>query len=146
MRLRFHCTPVRPSENARSHGSDQYQRNFVVNGRWRGYARSMIKEICAALQAFEFDFVADPEQRPNGPTEDDIPQMLGVLAAVVDLQVLRNNLTNPQRLIEFNCGYSIVIPNSDEYHDTLVRRGAFASLLAELGPFPGAHTAGVLKE
>src|SRR4051794_16982426 len=45
------------------------------------------EQVMAALAAVQAAPVADPELRPAGPTEEDLPELLGSLLAKIELEI-----------------------------------------------------------
>lgn len=54
--------------------------------------------------------VADPDLRPDGPTADDLPEMLGTLAAVIEVEIASavevTAIPPPQQLVDLSRGWS----------------------------------------
>lgn len=83
-----------------------------------------------ALRALGNDVTYDPEHYPEGPTEADIPHLLGVLALMLDVEIAERLRPGAPAMDEFRSGYVAVSTDVRSFVRTVAVRGfTTASLL-----------------
>jgi hypothetical protein len=84
-----------------------------------------VDQVVQALSVLGQEVVADPEYRPDGPTEDDLPELLGGLLGRVEFEVATvadPNAEPPHAMSEVQDGWRTESTNPDVHRALLVNR------------------------
>lgn len=90
-----------------------------------------VEQLLNALRAFGYEILYDPETHPDGPTEDDIPDLLGRLASLLDFEATRRVRPATESMSEFQAGYMAAIDSQEDFFQALIVRTAITSLLPD---------------
>jgi len=87
-------------------------------------------QLLNALRALGNDVTYDPEHYPKGPAEEDIPNLLGALALMLDVEIAERLRPGSPAMDAFRCGYVEVSTDVHSFVRTVAVRGfTTASLL-----------------
>ncbi|MBF9073707.1 hypothetical protein [Streptacidiphilus fuscans] len=84
-----------------------------------------VDQVVQALSVLGQEVVADPEYRPDGPTRDDLPELLGGLLGRVEFEVataVDPNEDPPHAMSELQDGWRTESENPDVHRAVLVNR------------------------
>ncbi|THV29657.1 hypothetical protein [Glycomyces paridis] len=88
-------------------------------------------KLLDAMRALGYDVLYDPEHHPEGPTEEEIPDLLGRLAAMIDAAVSEHVKPGTDTMDKFRQGYMDHIPTRPDFFRTLMVRTATTGLLPD---------------
>lgn len=88
-------------------------------------------QLLTAMRDLGYGVLYDPEHQPDGPTEADISDLLGRLAAIIDGAVFEHVKPDAASMEEFRAGYMSNIPTRRDSFRTLMVRTATTGLLPD---------------
>ncbi|MEV3937322.1 hypothetical protein AB0K52_15250 [Glycomyces sp. NPDC049804] len=89
------------------------------------------EKLLDALRALGYEVVYDPESHPDGPTEGDIPDLLGRLTAAIDAETTA--LVNPgdESIADFREGYIAALAGRVDFFRAMIVRTSVTSLMPD---------------
>lgn len=98
----------------------------------RRYARGMTPEkLLDALRALGYEVVYDPESHPDGPTEADVPDLLGRLTAAIDAETTAQVSPGDESIAEFREGYTSALAGRVDFFRAMIVRTSVTSLIPD---------------
>jgi len=101
-------------------------------------AREMTpNQILDALTAFGYEVVYDPGTHPDGPTEEDMPDLLGRLSSLIDFAIGERVRPNSESMSEFQAGYMAAIASREDFFEVLIVRAIATGALPDTDKLRG---------
>jgi hypothetical protein len=91
------------------------------------------EKLLNALRAVGYEVVYDPESHPNGPTEADIPDLLGRLTAALDAETTAWVNPGNDSMAEFREGYTSALAGRVDLFRAMIVRTSVTSLIPDTG-------------
>jgi hypothetical protein len=83
------------------------------------------------LRALGYEIVFDPETHPDGPTEADIPDLLGRLTAAIDAETTKSVNPGTDSITEFREGYTNALAGRVDLFRAMIVRTSVTSLIPD---------------
>jgi hypothetical protein len=89
------------------------------------------EKLLDALRALGYEVVYDPDSHPNGPTEADIPDLLGRLTAALDAETTARVNPGDESIAEFREGYTSALAGRVDFFRAMIVRTSVTSLIPD---------------
>jgi hypothetical protein len=89
------------------------------------------EKLLDALRALGYEIVYDPETHPDGPTEADIPDLLGRLTAAIDAETTKSVNPGTDSIAEFREGYTNALVGRVDFFRAMIVRTSVTSLMPD---------------